>query len=144
MIPFTTVRIDATGDHRDGDGKPLSAGYVLMTVDNHGFIIDLSKVPGQLFDRGVTTITWGPGRHLVYADQGRNGTRKPLAPFSPSAALLLLAPRALAARGDTCTTITHRLIFNRTGGANSCATATISWPPETTGRSVPPPWGGMR
>jgi hypothetical protein len=45
MTPFSTVHIDATGDHRDGDGKPLPAGYVLMIVDRHGFILDLSKVP---------------------------------------------------------------------------------------------------
>jgi hypothetical protein len=53
---------------------------------------------------------------------------------------LLVGSRELAA----CTTITDRLIFNRTGGANSCATATISWPLAITGRTVPPAWAGMR
>jgi hypothetical protein len=44
MIPFSTVLIDATGDHRDGDGKPLPAGCVWMIVDSHGLIIDLHRL----------------------------------------------------------------------------------------------------
>jgi len=54
------VRIDGTGEHRDPDGNPYPDGWVFMTVDNHGFMVDLSKIEGTLVDPTILAVTWGP------------------------------------------------------------------------------------
>jgi hypothetical protein len=56
------VRIDATGKHLDPSGKPYPAGWVFMTVDHHGFMVDLSKIEGTLVDPTISAVTWGPLR----------------------------------------------------------------------------------
>jgi hypothetical protein len=35
-----SLRIDATGEHRDEHDQPYPDGWVFMVVDNHGFMVD--------------------------------------------------------------------------------------------------------
>jgi hypothetical protein len=51
-----------------------SGGHVpdlpYMVVDGHGLLLDLSKIEGQLLDRVVSKITWGP---VVINGENREG-----------------------------------------------------------------------
>jgi hypothetical protein len=40
--------------------SPYPDGWVFMTVDNHGFLVDLSKIEGTLVDPTISAVTWGP------------------------------------------------------------------------------------
>jgi hypothetical protein len=70
------VVISGIGDHLGTGGQPVSAGTRLMLVDdpakgvkNRCFLIDLSKVPGDLVDPAIVQVQWG----LL----GRNGEQRP-------------------------------------------------------------------
>jgi hypothetical protein len=44
---FRSLRIDSRGDHWDSNDQSFPLGTVLMAVDNHQFLVDLSKVQGS-------------------------------------------------------------------------------------------------
>lgn len=64
------MRIDATGKHIDEHGQPYERGWVFMTVDNHGFMVDLSEIEGTLVDPTILAVTWGPQRDGVDMREG--------------------------------------------------------------------------
>jgi hypothetical protein len=45
-----SLRIDATGEHRDEHDQPYPDGWVFMVVDNRGFMVDLSEIEGTLVE----------------------------------------------------------------------------------------------
>jgi hypothetical protein len=64
------LRIDATGEHRDHQDQPFASGWVFMTVDNHGFMVDLSGIEGTLIDPTISLVTWGPIRDGAHMREG--------------------------------------------------------------------------
>jgi hypothetical protein len=54
-----------------GEGRHDPVGTVYMSVNAHGFLIDLSAVPGDLVDPAILRVEWG--RQVVRGEAGEAG-----------------------------------------------------------------------